>query len=222
MKTLLSHFLRRALLVCMAASLFGPLAAQQNQMQQRSNTIFAYPKFQKAKILQPFGRYVTADANILLKNASLCYMEGDTVMQANVANILGVEFNDSVRYRKVEGVAMGRVIAEKNWRTLVVVTTIDMEKYREETVGGDNLPFFEMSDLNVFLEIDGDSREEAKGYPLEERYYFLIDGVAVRATEKNIKKYVKPEMKAAFKNLMHDKFWSWNDAKSLAVLLAYI
>ena len=115
----------------------------------------------------------------------------------------------------------GRV-AEKNWRSLVVVTTIDMDKYREETVGGDNLPFFEMSDLNLFLEIDGDSREEAKGYPLEERYYFLIDGVAVRATEKNIKKYVKPEMKTAFKNLMHDKFWSWNDAKSLAALLAYI
>ena len=67
MQTLLSHFFRRALLVCMAAGLFGPLAAQQNQVQQRSNTIFAYPKFQKAKVLQPFGRYVTADANILLK-----------------------------------------------------------------------------------------------------------------------------------------------------------
>ncbi len=205
-----------------AAVLCVPLWAQQSQQVSRSKTLFALPKFQKAKVLQPFGRYVTADANILLKKSTLCYLENDTVMEANVANILGVDFNDTLRYRKVDGGAMGRVIAEKNWRTLVVVTTIDMDRYRAETVGGDNLPFFEISELNVFLEIDGDSREDSKGYPLEQRYYFIIDGVPVRATEKNIKPRVKPEMKDAFKRLMNDKYWSWNDANSLISILGYI
>ena len=50
---------------------------------------------------------------------------------------------------------------------------------------------------------------------------YIIDGMPVRANEKNIKKYVRPEMKKAFNNLMHDKFWSWKDAASLMELFAF-
>ena len=213
---------RTLAVILLAVSLSAPAWAQQTQEIRRSKTLFAFPEFQEAKILQTFGRSVTAEANILLKNSTLCYLDSGKVMQAYLGNtIIGVEFNDSVRYQRVDSV-MGRVIAEKNWRSLVVVTTIDMDRYRNETTGGDNLPYFEVPDLNVFLEIDGDAREEAKDYPLKDTYYFIIDGVPVRAIEKNIKKYIKPEMKTAFKNLMSDRFWSWNDPSSLISLLGYI
>lgn len=217
-----NHFflLRRLTLAVILLGIFTPLLAQQNQEIRRTNSVFAFPEFRKAKILQPFGRSVTAEANILLRNSTLCYIDSGKVMQAYVRNILGVEFDDSTRYLKVDSV-MGRVLAEKDWKSLVVVTSIDKRRYDAETTGGDNLPYFEISDLNVFLEINGDQRDDARGYPLKDEYYFIIDGMPVRANEKNIKKYVRPEMKKAFNNLMHDKFWSWKDAASLMELFAF-
>ena len=78
--------------------------------------------------------------------------------------------------------------------------------------------------MGVFLEIDSDSQkwEEDYGYPLQNKYYFSIQGKIIPANESNFKKYVKPEMKKAFKRLMNDHYWSWTDEASLMQLFVYL
>ena len=49
----------------------------------------------------------------------------------------------------------------------------------------------------------------------------MKDGKFVQATQKNVKKYVKPDLKTAFKNLMEDRWWSWRDENSLKKLFMY-
>lgn len=208
-----------------------PLAAQQQVGDVRTHNIFAFPEFQEAKVLQPFGRHTTAKANILLKKSTLCFMQNDTIKEAYVQNVLGVEFTvrkdsagkDSiVRYMKVDNNRMGRVLAAKGYNYLLCVTTINEKKLKDETVGGDNLPYFEAPDVGFFTEIDGDAFEYDKGYPLSNRYYFNLQGSVIVANETNFKRFVRPEMKTAFKNLMNDRFWSWNDPASLAQLFTFL
>ena len=201
----------------------GPVAAQQSKQLKRSKTALYFPEFKDAKIIQPFGRFVKAKANILLKNGALCYMEGDTIMQAYTQNILGVEF-DTVSYKKIDDVQMGRVLANKGYNYLLCVTKVDMDKYKAETEGGENLPYLEIADIGAFFEIDSDSqkREYDNGIPLEDKYYFYIKGEIVPANETQIKKHVRPEMKKAFKRLMADRWWSWYDEESLKQILPYL
>ncbi len=195
--------------------------AQQQAIEVRTHSIFAFPEFKEAKILQPFGRYTKAKANILLKKSTLCFVKEDKIMEAYVQNILGVEF-DSVKYMKLNESQMGRVVAQKGYNYLLCVTTINMTKLKAETEGGDNLPFLDIPDAGAFFEIDGQAFEFDKGYPLSDKYYFSIRGKVIPANETAFKKHVRPEMKTAFKRLMHDKFWSWNDAGSLSQLFTYL
>lgn len=197
------------------------LPAQQQTGDKRSHTPFVFKEFKDAKVLQTFGRYTKAKANILLKNSALCYLQDDKIMQAYTNNVLGVEF-DSVKYMKVDENQMGRVLASNGYNHLLCVTSVNMAKYRAETEGGDNLPFLEITDAGAFFELDGESFEFDKGLPLQDKFYFHLKGRVVPANESNIKKLVRPEMRTAFKNLMYDKFWSWNDASSLAQLLQYL
>lgn len=196
------------------------MMAQQQKEDKRSKTIFVYPEFKDAKVLQPFGRFVKAKANILYKNAALCFIQDGKVLQAYTKNLLGVEF-DSVKYMKVDSM-MGCVVASKDYNFLVCVTTIDRKRYEDETWGGDRLPYFQIQDLGLFLELDSDKHGDAKGYPLKDKYYFIVKGTVVPAVESKFKKVVRPDMKQAFKSLMADRWWSWTDEASLRQLLEYL
>lgn len=216
------HDMKKILCVLLLTlTAFLPLAAQQQQGDPRSHSIFAFKDFKDAKIIQPFNRFTTAKANIFLKNSSLCFMKDDKIMEAFVQNVLGVKF-DSIEYVKLDNNQMGRVLAQKGYNYLVAVTTINQKKLREETTGGDNMPFLEIPDAGAFFEIDGQAFEFDKGYPLTTRYYFKIMGKVVPAMESAFKPYVRPEMMSAFKRLMNDKFWSWNDPASLQQLFTYL
>lgn len=182
----------------------------------------AFSTFRPAKILQTFGRSVTTnEANIFLKNSTLVFKENGKVKQAYMKNIIGAVFDDSIRYVTLDSI-MGRLVSQRGRNKLVCVTTIDMDRYKSLTTGGENLPFFQIEELNLFLDIDGDKRPESKGLPLKYTYYFIVNGTIYPANEKTIKKLVRPEMKAAFKHLMYDKFWSWKDAASLTQLFVYL
>ena len=159
-----------------------PASAQQALVMKRSQTPLLYPEFREAKILQPFGRFVTAKANIFLKDGSLVYLDDKTgkVMRAYVSNIIGVNFGDSVRYLKVDSV-MARVVAEKNYNYLLCNTHVNMSLYREETDGTRGMDFFDMPDSGVFLNLDSQKRNDDNGIPLTDTYYFSIKGTVIKA-----------------------------------------
>lgn len=215
--------LRFTLLAWLAAALLWPAVAQQQVETRRTKSVFANPEFVEAKVLQPFGRSVKAKANILLKNSTLCFMRGDTILEAYVANVLGVEF-DSIHYMKVNDKQMARVVAEKDYCYLLCVTTINMSQVARECAGSENV----LSDIGDgqlaarFAEAMSTDYSMKNGFPLQDKYYFNIRGQIIPANQTAFKPFVKPEMKNAFKRLMNDKWWSWKDPASLAQLFTYI
>ena len=212
---------RLSIIIIMLAAVITGWGQQIQQSDLRSHNIFAFPSFQDVKVLQPFGRFVKAKGNILLKNGAFCFEQNGKIMQANTQNILGVDF-DSIKYKKIDATLMGRVIAEQKYNYLLCATTINMKQLEEETMGGTNAPFLDIVDAGQLYEIDGNSFEYDKGYPLQKKYYFMVQGKIVPANETQIKKLVRPEMKTAFKHLMEDRSWSWKDEKSLAQILGYL
>lgn len=200
-----------------------PASAQQALVMKRSQTPLLYPEFREAKILQPFGRFVKAKANIFLKDGSLVYLDDKTgkVMRAYVSNIIGVNFGDSVRYLKVDSV-MARVVAEKNYNYLLCNTHVNMSLYREETDGTRGMDFFDMPDSGVFLNLDSQKRNDDNGIPLTDTYYFSIKGTIIKANESEFKKFVSKDQMQAFKVLKENRFWSWKDAESLKMLLDFL
>lgn len=211
------------LLAWLVTVMLWPAAAQQQVETRRTKSVFANPEFVEAKVLQPFGRSVKAKANILLKNSTLCFMRGDTILEAYVANVLGVEF-DSIHYMKVNDKQMARVVAEKDYCYLLCVTTINMSQVARECAGSENV----LSDIGDgqlaarFAEAMSTDYSMKNGFPLQDKYYFNIRGQIIPANQTAFKPFVKPEMKNAFKRLMNDKWWSWKDPASLAQLFTYI
>ena len=215
--------LRFTLLAWLVTVMLWPAAAQQQVETRRTKSVFANPEFVEAKVLQPFGRSVKAKANILLKNSTLCFMRGDTILEAYVANVLGVEF-DSIHYMKVNDKQMARVVAEKDYCYLLCVTTINMSQVARECAGSENV----LSDIGDgqlaarFAEAMSTDYSMKNGFPLQDKYYCNIRGQIIPANQTAFKPFVKPEMKNAFKRLMNDKWWSWKDPASLAQLFTYI
>lgn len=204
--------------------------AQQSQEEKRSDSQLVFAEFQPAKVRQPMGRVTRALCNIMYKNAALCFIDHpelkhSKIMQADVRNIIGVDF-DTCRYVKVDDLAMGLVVGEQDGMLLCRVTTIDMERYRELTGGSTDLPYISLdigTGVDTFMDLSGAEQQANTGYPLKDRWVFrLKDGSFIPASERNVKKHVKKELKTAFKTLMEDRWWSWKDEGSLKKLFMYI
>lgn len=213
------HYLTLLLLALLSVVPLGT-KAQQVQELKRSKTVFLFPEFRDANVKQSFGRIAKAKANIYLKDASLCYMKDGKVIRAYTRGIYGVDF-DSLHFMKVDS-AMAKVVAQKGYNYLLCVTSVNMKRYREETSGSSELPFFEMSDFNVFLQMDGQQREEDTGIPLQDKYYFSVAGKIIAANESEFKKVIDPEQKQAFKVLMANRLWSWSNPDNLVELLDFL
>lgn len=201
--------------------------AQQAQEDKRSDSQLVFKEFQNAKVRQGFGKVTRAKCNIMYKNAALCFVDekDGKIRQAYAKNILGVDF-DSCRYVKVDTLAMGLIVGEQDGMLLCRVTTIDMDRYRELTGGSTDLPYISLdigTGIDTFIELDGAEQQANKGYPLKDRWVFrLKDGSFLPATERNVKRHVKKELKTAFKTLMEDRWWSWKDEASLKKLFMYL
>ena len=205
----------------MIAASLHTAVAQQGMVDKRSQTAFEWPEFRSARIYLADLRFVRTEANVFLKNSTLCYMDKDRVMELNLGNVLSIDF-DSVQYLPLQGKQVARVVAVKDGRKLLRLRTIDLDKLRSETQGGDNLPFFEIEDLNVFMEIDGDKEANVKQYPLRDRYYYMSGDKLIEANETKFKKHLKPELREKFRETMLNKYWSWSDEHSLTLLLDFI
>ena len=195
-------------------------AAQQQQLERRSVSMYERPSYESARIVQFFGREVTETVNLFLKDASLCFLRDGVIYRANVDKVLGVKFRDA-EYRNVNG-QFGLLLYEKNGVQLIRITTIDLKRLQAENRGDERTEYLEIPDAGLFLKLyDDAARSEDKGYPLMETYYFYIKGQFVPAAEGRLKKFVRPEKKKEFRKLMGEKYWSLKDAECLKQLLEY-
>ena len=193
--------------------------AQQNQETRRTKSVLLFPEFREGKVVQSFGRFVTAKVNITLTEGKLCDIQEGKVREIDVTRIFSVEFPDA-KFMKVPGGMMGEVVGQDGYNYLLKVTLIDKDRVRRETADGLEQKAFFVEGAMLDLEREGQSADE--GYPLIDKYYFNIQGTVIPANESAFKKHVVPERKKEFKKLMNEHYWSWRDEDSLQKLFQFL
>ena len=118
---------------------------------------------------------------------------------------------------------MGKVLARKGEVFLTAVTTIDQKRMQQDARSGRNSTFLDLPEFNVFIDTNADywANGEGSSWPLKDEYYFVVRGETIPAAEKIVKKKIRSDKQADFKELMKNRKWSWKDAKSLEVLVDY-
>ncbi|MBP3228474.1 MAG: hypothetical protein J6M53_06835 [Bacteroidaceae bacterium] len=207
----------------LSAFLFAPVQAQQNQEVRRTKSFFLFKDFRPAVVRQTFGRTVTVEkANLLLRDGTLVYLQGDSILAPTNASILGVDFDSTMTFMRVQGMEMGRVLAREGFNYLLCVTTFDRSMMTDEMNTYTNLSSLAQEagffDSNYLRDINPGS-PDFLGYPVCDTYYFSLKGHVIPATEREVKRRIAASHKKDFKALMADRWWSWRDAESLARLL---
>lgn len=219
-QTVIRKMKRYVLVIALALMARGGLWAQQAQVERRTKIPFAYKDFKDGKIEFAIGKGKVYKANVFLKDASLLY-KTDTVMKANLFGVISVDFGDAV-YRNTGG-RLGLVMGQEGDVMLTRVTTIDTRQMTEDARSGKNSTFLDLPEFNVFVDTNADYWADGEGssWPLKDEYFFVVRGKAIPAAEKVVKKSIRADKKADFKELMKNRKWSWKDAESLKVLLDY-
>lgn len=179
-----------------------------------------YETFQPATILTTNGKVVhQRQANIFLKNSSLVYRLGINVMEASIDQIRSVKFPDRFYVRLDDELAW--VIDTLGSNKLLCVSEIDIEAYKKQLLNERQITNLE---LGQFVNVTGTdlSTEEKQNYPLNNTFYFDIDGKIVKAHERNVKRLISDENQRIYKMLMRNGSFSWNDPASLMEVLKLI
>ena len=157
--------------------------------------------------------------NIFMKNSSLLYVSGTYSMEANMDNVLGVDFDDR-QYIKIEG-KLAYFVDSVGANKLYCVTLIDMDAYKSLMKNNVNISNLSLGDQISYSTIDLEQRDSIQ-MPVIDIFYYLFEGKFVRVHERELSRILPKEKKRLYKTIISQDNFSWLDKKSLMQLLKFI
>jgi hypothetical protein len=187
------------------------------QAQVRTVKLTVYPEFKPSLIHLTDGRVLRQPlTNVFLKNATLMYMKGNDVMQANMSNILSVEFDDRT-YVKIDTLLCYQVDSIGN-DALFKATIIDVKAYNTQLRNNNVISNLSLGDQISMATIDLSTDEDFK-FPLIDIYFYRYKGKFVRTHERNLGRLLSKEKRRMLRTYVTMDGFSWTDEKSLIKLL---
>jgi hypothetical protein len=187
------------------------------QAQVRTVKLTVYPEFKPSLIHLTDGRVLRQPlTNVFLKNATLMYMKGNDVMQANMSNILSVEFDDRT-YVKIDTLLCYQVDSIGN-DALFKATIIDVKAYNTQLRNNHVISNLSLGDQISMATIDLSTDEDFK-FPLIDIYFYRYKGKFVRTHERNLGRLLSKEKRRMLRTYVTMDGFSWTDEKSLIKLL---
>ena len=157
--------------------------------------------------------------NIFLKNSSLVYLSGEYTMEANMDNIVAVDFDDR-SYQKI-----GRQLA---WRVdtigrngLYCVELFDMESYERNLKNNVNFSNIDVGDQISTTTVDLNNEDDYK-LPVFRHYYFQLGGVYIKVHERELNRHLSRDQRTMMKRIVGTPDFSWQSERSLMQLLKAI
>ena len=157
--------------------------------------------------------------NIFMKRSSLLYISGSYTKEANMDNIVGVDFDDR-QYVKIEG-ELAYFVDSIGANRLYCATLIDIEAYKTLQKNNVNISNLSLGDQISYSTIDLEQRDSIQ-MPVIEHFYYLYEGKFVRVHEREISRLLPKEKKRLYKTIISLDDFSWIDKKSLLKLLKAI
>jgi hypothetical protein len=186
--------------------------------QRITPSLTVYKEFKPAIILLNDGRKLNQPlANIFLKNSSLLYMKDTQAMEANLDNIMSVDFDDR-SYIKIDTLLAFLVDTVGN-NALYCAEQIDLVSYKQSVLnnhmitniglGGDQLSSTTIDIMD----------EEDIHFPVVPLYFFRINGEFIFVHERSLSRHLSKEKRRMMKSIMALDGFSWTEKSSLLKLL---
>ena len=192
--------------------------AQSLVAQDKTNGVTVYKNFKPAKITLADGRTLVQPlANVFLKNSTLLYPNSSGMtMEANMANIISVKFDDR-QYIKIDTLLAFQVDTIGH-DALYCATVIDMAAYQQNLKNNQVFTDISFGDMVGTTSVDLNNEGDYM-FPLINLYYFRLNGKFVRCHERTLGQMLDKEKRRIMKSYIALPDFSWTDDKSLLKLL---
>ena len=151
---------------------------------KRTTMATLYREFKPSVVYLNDGRKLKQSlTNVFLKNSSLLYLKGTYTMEANMDNIVRVEFDD--RTFEVVEKQLAVVVDSLRGNTVYRVDYLDMEAYQTHLKNNINISSMSLGDQISTTTVDLNNEEDYK-FPLVHKYYMLYNGELFHLHEREI------------------------------------
>lgn len=157
--------------------------------------------------------------NVFLKNGALLFLKGETPMEANMDNIVAVDFDD--RHFVSVNNKLAYLIDSIGNNALYCIELFDKDTYERNLRNNVNISSMDIGDQISMSYIDLNNEEDYK-LPVFRHFYFLYKGEFVKVHERELSKKLKKEGKTMMERIVALPDFSWQNEKSLMQLLKAI
>jgi hypothetical protein len=203
-------------------SIFALAATLTASAEDRITMATLYPEFKPSVIYLNDGRKLNQSlTNVFLKNSALLYLKGTYTMEANMDNIVRVEFDD--RQFEVVEHQLAVVVDSVNGNVIYRVDYLDMDAYQARLKNNINISNISLGEQISTSTIDLNNEEDYK-FPLVHKYYLRYNGELFHLHEREIWRRLPKEgdSRRMFKTIIKQDGFSWTSDESVSQLLRAI
>ena len=167
------------------------MAAMRVAAQEVTPQLTAFPEFRPATVYMADGKKMEIPmANIFLKNSSLLYISGELTKEANIKNLLRVDFKDR-SYIRIDSV-LAYQIDTVGSNALFCAKVLDLKAYQQLIRNNSNITNLDLNDLSSmnmfqFTTIDLQDTKDIH-FPVIPIYYYRIGNKFVLVHERHLKR----------------------------------
>ena len=188
--------------------------------QKKTLSATLYSEFKPSVITFADGHKLNQSlTNVFLKNASLLFLRGDYTMEANMDNIVAVEFPDRMFVTIDKQLAY--LVDSVGGNSLYCIELFDQETYERNLRNNINISNISVGDQISTTTVDINNDDDYK-LPVFRHYYMNLGGQFVKVHERNLGRVLSKEQRTMMKRIMALPDFSWQREESLKQLLRAI
>ena len=195
-------------------------AAKAQSSMESSKYPTQYQQFEDAQIFMSLGDTIKTKANIFLKNGHLYFLRNKLMMEADLNNVVAVQFKDR-RYIKIDTL-LAAVVGTYKDNQLLCSRMIDIQSYINLKKNAQVITGLELS-VNNYINVQHiDTGMGDEEFPIHRMYFFYYNGKYVPVNDRDLYKYIPKEKRGVFNNVTKMDEFDWYDETWLMKLLKYI
>ena len=156
--------------------------------------------------------------NVFLKNSSLLFLQGEYTMEANMDNILAVDFEGGKSFVNIDNQLAYRVHSVGG-NGLFCVELFDQESYEQNIRNNVNISNLDLSSDQIGTTTVDLNNEEDYKLPVFRHYYYRLGSEYVKVHERTLLRTLKKDQVVMMKRIMAMPDFSWQKEESLKQLL---
>lgn len=189
--------------------------------QKKTLSVTRYKEFRPSVITFTDGHQSKQSlTNIFLKNSSLLFLRGEYTMEANMDNILSVDFTGDRLFVAINKQLAYPVDTVKA-NILYCIELFDQDTYEQNLRNNVNISNISLGDQISTSTIDMNNEDDHK-LPVFRHYWMLLNGEFVKVHERDLSRKLSKEKRTMMKRIIALPDFSWQDEESLKKLLRAI